>query len=189
MANNFVLYHLHTDLSNGTTNIDSCTKYDQYIKRAAELGMTAMAFSEHGNIFEWVNKKMAIEAAGMKYIHAIEAYITMTLEEKVRDNYHCILIARNYDGVKELNRLFTASYRRNDDNHFYYVPRISMDELERTSENILITTACLGGALNSGNGADRERFQRFCINNKNRVFLEIQHHMVPEQVEYNKHLA
>lgn len=189
MANNFVLYHLHTDLSNGTTNIDSCTKYDQYIKRAAELGMTAMAFSEHGNIFEWVNKKMAIEAAGMKYIHAIEAYITMTLEEKVRDNYHCILIARNYDGVKELNRLFTASYRRNDDNHFYYVPRISMDELERTSENILITTACLGGALNSGNGADRERFQRFCINNKNRVFLEIQHHMVPEQVEYNKHIA
>ncbi len=189
MAHNYTLYHLHSDLSNATTNIDSVTKYDDYIKRAAEIGMTAMAFSEHGNIFEWANKKMAIEAAGMKYIHAIEAYITMTLDEKVRDNYHCILIARNYDGVKELNRLFTSSYRRNDDNHFYYVPRISMDELERTSENILITTACLGGALNRSSSEDRDKFWKFCQNNKNRVYLEIQHHMDAEQIAYNQRLA
>ena len=90
MGNNYTIYHAHSDLSNATTNIDSVTKYEDYIKLAAELGMKAFAFSEHGNIFEWVNKKQAIEAAGMKYIHAIEAYITMTLEEKVRDNYHCV---------------------------------------------------------------------------------------------------
>ena len=147
MSANYTIYHLHSDLSNATTNIDSVTKYSAFIDRASELGMTAIAFSEHGNIFEWANKKMAVEAAGIKYIHAMEAYITMTLDEKVRDNYHCILIAKNYDGFTELNRLFTASYRRNDNNHFYYVPRISIDELESTSENIIVTSACLGVLL------------------------------------------
>ena len=74
--NNYVVYHLHSDLSNGVTNIDSVTKFKEYVARAKELGMKAMAFSEHGNVFEWLHKKEAIEEAGMKYIHAIEAYIT-----------------------------------------------------------------------------------------------------------------
>lgn len=187
MGNNYTIYHLHSMLSNATTNIDSVTKYEDHIEKAKRLGMKSIAFSEHGNIFEWVNKKLAVDEAGMKYIHAMEAYITMTLDEKVRDNYHCVLIARNYEGVKELNRLFTASYNRND-NHFYYVPRISLEELEASSDNIIITTACLGGALNSKCNTDKERFRRFCINNKTRVFLEIQHHMDAEQVEHNKYL-
>ena len=64
---NYVPYHVHTMLSNAVTNIDSVTTYKQYVKKAQECGMTALAFSEHGNIFEWVHKKDAIEAAGMKY--------------------------------------------------------------------------------------------------------------------------
>ncbi len=48
---NFTYIHLHSSCSNGVTNIDSVTPYDDYIKRAKELGMTAMAFTEHGNIF------------------------------------------------------------------------------------------------------------------------------------------
>ena len=87
----YTVYHLHSDLSNGVTNIDSVTKYNEYIARAQELGMKAMAFSEHGSVFEWWHKKSAIEEAEMKYIHAVEAYLTATLDEKVRDNYHCVL--------------------------------------------------------------------------------------------------
>ena len=59
--NNYTVFHLHSDLSNGVTNVDSVTKYHEYIKKAKELGMKAMAFSEHGNIFEWYHKKKAIE--------------------------------------------------------------------------------------------------------------------------------
>ena len=66
-------YHLHSDLSNGVTNVDSVTKYGEYIERAKECGMKALAFSEHGSVFEWYHKKTAIENAGMKYIHAIVA--------------------------------------------------------------------------------------------------------------------
>ena len=68
MSNQYTLYHLHSDLSNGVTNIDSVTKYGEYIERAKECGMKAMAFTEHGSVFEWWHKKSAIEAAGMKRI-------------------------------------------------------------------------------------------------------------------------
>ena len=66
----YTVYHLHSDLSNGVTNIDSVTKYGSYIAKAKELGMKAMAFSEHGSLFEWWHKKTAIETAGMKYTTA-----------------------------------------------------------------------------------------------------------------------
>lgn len=79
---NFTYIHCHTDLSNGITNIDSITKYDQYIQKAKELGMKAMAFTEHGSVFSWKNKKQHLEEAGLKYIHGIEAYITEDLKEK-----------------------------------------------------------------------------------------------------------
>lgn len=249
---NYTVYHLHSDLSNGTTNIDSVTKYTEYVERAKELGMTSLAFSEHGNVFEWYFKKKAIEDAGMKFIFAVEAYLTSTLEDKVRDNYHCVLIARNYEGVKEINRMMSAAYNRND-NHFYYYPRISFDEIENTSENVIITTACLGGALHAVESAnevarkklsailtkkeyvdsalelinnfgqftvteskvdpqvvkgvqkandliseftskvimgkeDSKRFLNFLIKNKERVFLEIQHHNVESQRKYNQYL-
>lgn len=180
-------YHMHSMLSNGTTNIDSITNFRDYVKAAKECGMTALGISEHGNIFEWVHKKEAIEAAGMKYVHCIEAYLTETLDKKVRDNYHCWLGAKNYEGVKELNRLVSKSYCR-DDNHFYYYPRISFDELFATSDNILITTACLGGVLNNGSDEAKEKMLAFLTHNKHRCWLEIQHHNCKEQIEYNQYL-
>ena len=149
MSNQYTLYHLHSDLSNGVTNIDSVTKYGEYIERAKECGMKAMAFTEHGSVFEWWHKKSAIEAAGMKYIHGIEAYLTLNIDEKIRDNYHCVLLAKNYDGFLELNSLVSKSFCRTD-NHFYYVPRITFNELFATSDNIIITTACVGGVLGKG---------------------------------------
>lgn len=174
-------------LSNGTTNIDSVTNFRDYIARAKELGMSAICFTEHGNIFEWIHKKEEVEKAGMKYIHGIEAYITESLEDKKRDNYHCVLIAKNYDGVLELNQLVSDSYNRND-GHFYYMPRILYDDLEKTSDNIIISTACLGGILHKGNDDIRNRFICFLQRNKHRCFLEIQHHIDDGQKEYNKYL-
>ncbi|MEY8366557.1 PHP domain-containing protein [Anaerovoracaceae bacterium 41-7] len=188
MSKNYTIYHLHSDISTATTNIDSVTKYYHYIERAKSLGMTALAFSEHGNIFKWFHKKTDIEKAGMKYIHACEFYISEKLE-KIRDNYHCVLIARNYEGFKEINRLNSIAYNRKD-GHFYYVPRISFDELIHTSDNIIITTACLGGILNNGSEELQNRFINFLCENKHRCFLEIQHHrdLKGKQKKYNQKL-
>lgn len=181
----YTVYHLHSDLSNGVTNIDSVTKYKEYIARAQELGMKAMAFSEHGSVFEWWHKKQAIEDAGMKYIHAVEAYLTSTLDEKVRDNYHCVLLAKNYDGFLELNKLVSDSFNRKD-NHFYYVPRITFEELFSTSNNILVTTACVGGVFGKGDESTQRTFLEFMTKNKHRCFFEIGHHIDPKQVSYNQ---
>ena len=182
--NQYCIYHLHSDMSNGVTNIDSVTKFQKYIDRAKETGMKAMAFSEHGSVFAWDLKKEAIEKAGMKYIHAEEFYITQTLEEKVRDNWHCVLIGKNWEGVRELNYLASKSFNRKD-NHFFYVPRITIDDLLNTSDNIIITSACLGGPLNHAPEDIVKRLLKFMSKNKHRCFLEIQHHNVPDQKSYN----
>lgn len=180
-------YHFHSMLSNGVTNIDSVTRYAEYIAEAKKDGMKAFGFSEHGSVFEWYHKKTDIENAGMKYIHAEEFYLTETLDEKIRDNYHCVLIAKNYSGFLELNRLASASFNRSD-NHYYYVPRISIDELFKTSDNIIITTACIGGVYGKGSQELRDRFTEFLSKNRERCFLEIGHHLDEKQVAYNRYM-
>ena len=185
MNKNYTVLHCHSMLSNGITNIDSITKYSEYINKAKELGMKALAISEHGSVFEWYHKKVDMEKVGIKYIHAEEFYVTETLNEKIRDNYHCLLIAKNHKGFLELNRLSSKSFNR-DDNSFYYVPRISYEDLKNTSENIIICTACLGGILSKGNVELKNDFFNFILDNKERCFFELQPHLDNNQIEYNK---
>ena len=184
---NYTILHLHSMLSNGVTNIDSVTPYDQYIDKAHELGMAAMAFSEHGSVLGWVKKKLAMEAAGLKFIAAEEFYLTNTLDEKVRDNYHCLLIAKNYAGVLELNKLSSKSFNR-DNNSFYYVPRITIEDVKNTSDNIIVSTACLGGVLNKAPEPIRQDFFYWLRRHPDRCFLEIQPHISAEQKRYNQAL-
>jgi DNA polymerase III subunit alpha len=186
MNKNYTILHLHSDLSNATTTMDSVTKYMMYIDRAKELGMSGICFTEHGNNFEWINKKKYCDKNGLKYIHGVEFYITKTIEEKKRDNYHCILIAKNYEGVKEINKLITISFNRND-GHFYFNPRITFKELCDTSENIIISSGCLGGMLRDNSEVYLE-FIDFMKKNKHRCYLEIQPHPCNQQLEYNKKL-
>ena len=189
MSNNYTVYHLHSDISSAVTNIDSINKPEHYVEYAKCLGMNAMAFSEHGSVLNWKHKKDIIEEAGMKYIHACEFYLTEDdiKEEKHRDNYHCILIAKNYEGVKELNLLSSQSFNRNDW-HFYYVPRISVRDLFNTSNNIIITSACLASAMNHGDIELQKEMLRFFMKNRHRCYLEIQHHNCEDQKKYNQKL-
>lgn len=187
----YSVIHSHTDLSNGVTNIDSVTKYNEYVdyikNNSKETGINNICFTEHGSIFEWYKKKTYLEENNMKYVHSIEAYVTENLEDKKRDNYHVCLYAVNFDGFKELNTLVSNAFNRKD-GHFYYTPRITFEELKNTSENILISTACLGGILNKGEDDIKHEFIDFLKNNKNRCYLEIQHHKVSSQIKYNKYL-
>lgn len=182
--------HLHTDNSNVSgAGMDSVTDYLSYIAKAKECGQTFISFSEHGNRFQWVNKKEACDRAGIKCIDSIEAYVTEfeDPENKIRDNYHILLIARNWEGVKELNRLSSGGFNRGGW-EYYYAARISLRQLMATSENIIICTACLGGILCKGSPRAKELFLTWAIKNKHRVFLEVQPHLVQEQADYNKYL-
>lgn len=187
MRENYTVLHLHTMYGNGGF-IDSTVKYSDYVDKAVELGMKSIAFTEHGSVFSWYKKKKYCEEKGLKYIHGIEAYVTESLDEKVRDNYHVCLYAKNFEGFKEINKLSSKSFNRKEENRYYYNPRITFDELINTSDNIIIATACLGGLLFKGNDDLKSRFLEFLIKNKHRCFLEVQHHTAKEQIEYNKFL-
>lgn len=148
---------------------------------AVANGQKAIASTEHGKPIGWVTKKMLCDKAGIRFIHGVEIYLTESLEEKVRDNYHTVLLARNLDGVKELNRLVSKSC---DKEHFYYTNRISFDEFLQISDNIISTSACLASPLNK---LSTENPYYMALANKY-DFFEVQPHNHPEQIEFNKRL-
>jgi DNA polymerase-3 subunit alpha len=170
--NNYVTYHLHTELS----LLDSTTNYKAYIDRAKELNQKAICFTEHGNIYNWVEKKLYCEKTQyvcndcgeiinkdvaectkcnsknitqtikpIKYMHGCEVYLTESLTEKIRDNYHTVLIAKNYDGFKELNSLIDLSTQ---EDHMYYKPRLTFNEFLNISDNVIKISACLQSPVN-----------------------------------------
>ena len=179
---NYVTYHLHTELS----LLDSCTNFKLYIDKAKELGQTAICFSEHGNIYNWIEKKMYCKEQGIKYLHGVECYLTekllQTNEEtgeltKVRDNYHTILIAKNYAGFQELNTLVDLSTQ---EDHFYYKPRLTFDEFKNISDNVIKISACLASPLNKLRDESLIKYYDY---------LEVQPHAnSQDQKEYNQWL-
>lgn len=203
---NYITYHLHTELS----LLDSCTNFKLYVDKAKELGQSAICFTEHGNCYNWVEKKLYCEEHGIKYLHGCEVYLTQELFEypeipdewyeaqlgrdpkevqadigeiiesgkkKIRDNYHTILIAKNYVGLQELNSLVDLSTQ---EDHFYYKPRISFDEFKNISSNIIKISACLASPLNKLR--DESLIQYY-------DYLEVQPHVnSDDQKSYNKWL-
>lgn len=225
MAENYVKYHVHSMISNLTagTGADSITHFQDYVNFAKEQGMTALAISEHGSVMNWIKKKQAIEKAGMKYIHANEIYLTKKIEQEMikdeetgllvpsgklnleRDNFHYMLMAKNYEGVLEINKLTSQSFGR-DDGQFYYNPRLTFDQLKATSDNIIMTSACLASPLwrlySKANSLEEQGklMESIALNNeledllnwmtanKHRMFFEIQYHSHPEQIAFNQML-
>lgn len=171
------MYHCHTEDS----LLDSCSKYPEYISLAVRDGAKAISFSEHGKPLNWTEKYSACKQAGIRYIHSVEIYLTESLEEKVRDNYHTVLMARNLDGLKELNELISMSC---DEDHFYYTNRITFDEFLNISDNIISTSACLASPLNKL----PDNHPRYMELAKKYDFLEVQAHNHPDQIAFNKRL-
>lgn len=161
--------------------LDSCTKFSDYVDLAVKNGQRAIASTEHGKPIGWVSKKMMCDKAGIKFIHGVEIYLTESLDARVRDNYHTVLLAKNLDGVKELNRLVSKSCDRS---HFYYTNRISFDEFLSISDNIISTSACLASPLNKLT-EDNPYYLKLA---KKYDFLEIQPHNCSEQIAFNKKL-
>lgn len=211
---NYIIFHLHDDTSNCNGYADSCTKYTEYIELAKKNNHTAIAFSNHGGIYDWVKKKQSCDKAGIKYIHGVELYMCVNLEDNDR-GYHIGLYAKNFEGVKELNTLMSLSTSKGiredkKDRHYYFNPRLSLKEIMSTSDNIIITTACLASILwrftqklndlkhnkemqnhEKENlikyyKENRDIFLKWLSQNNHRCFLEVQYHNSEHQKEYNK---
>lgn len=155
----FVHLHLHTDYS----LLDGACSIPRLVDQAATQKMSAVAITDHGNLFGAVKFAQAAEAKGIKPIIGCEVYIT-TGDRKDRTGgaartHHLVLLSENLEGYKNLMKLVTAGHLEG----FYYKPRIDKELLERHSKGLIGLSACLNG--------------------------EVAHHLVSEEYEAAKKAA
>ena len=174
---NYTPYHVHSELS----LLDSTTNFREYVDLAVKNGMKAIGITEHGNIYRHIEKTLYCKEKGIKYLHGCEVYLTETHEEKIRDNYHTVLIAKNEEGIKELNTLVGIATKKD---HMYYKPRLSFEEFLNISDNVIKISACLQSPLNRFDKKDN-MYNKI---EKHYDYYELQYHDCDEQREYNYYL-
>lgn len=170
-------YHKHDHYGNPWA-MDVIVKPEEYCKRAIELGHDSVFTVNHGvtgNIFEWMELS---KKYGLKMHYGTEAYFVRNRFEKDRSNKHIIIIAKNNDGVMQLNDIMTEAHSTG----FYYKPRIDYDLLMSLNpNNFIITTACVAGIWD-----DTELILALHRKFKTNFYLEVQAHLIQKQIEVNK---
>ena len=187
----FVHLHTHTAYS----LLDGEGTIPKLIERAKELGQTAMAITDHGNMYGVIDFYECAKQNGIKPIIGCEVYVAARSRfDKVHDldsqSCHLILLAENDVGYHNLMKLVSAGFIEG----FYYRPRIDMDILREHNEGIIALSACMSGVLSrqllSGNYDEaKRRAQEFLdIFGRDRYFIEIQDHGIFEQKKLNRDL-
>lgn len=184
----FVHLHTHTEYS----LLDGSSRIKKLVDSAKELGMPALAITDHGVMYGVIDFYKAAKATGIKPIIGCEVYITSTsrhnrgVEEKEK-SYHMILLAENDIGYKNLIKLVSIGHLEG----FYYRPRIDKEVLRKYSEGIIATSACIAGEIPSHILAGEMEQARAVtkeyldIFGKDNFFLEIQNHGIPEEIQAN----
>jgi len=188
MSQHFTHLHLHTEYS----LLDGAISLDKLIDFGKENNYKALAITDHGNIFAAVKFFQKCKKAGIKPILGMEAYFTEDAKVKNPDNkyYHLIILVQNATGYKNLCKLISYSYQEG----FYFKPRIDYNILEKHSEGLIVTSACLGGhipklLMTNKTKEVNERVDWFLrVFGRDRFFLEVQPEDQEDQVVLNKKL-
>ena len=187
--NNFVHLHLHSEYS----LLDGSTRINLLPKRVKELGMDAVALTDHGNMYGAIAFYKACKDQGVKPILGCEVYVSekdMTIKDKTNKRFHLILLAENNQGFKNIMKIVSLAFV----DGYYYKPRVDKEVLKKYSKGIIATSACLGGEvqrlildrdLEAAKAAALEYREIFGENN---FFLELQDHGMPEQARVNREL-
>ena len=176
-------YHKHTHVSN-IYFVDSNAKARDYCERAKELGHTTYFTTEHGTFGDIFEAKTLCSEYSLKCIAAVEAYIVPDNGPALKDksNYHIVLIPKTNEGRRKLNYLLSMASIKG----FYFRPRLSTkDLLTLDPDEVYITTACVSGILRDEASIEKI-FLPIYNHFKSNLFLEIQNHNNPEQIEINK---
>jgi DNA polymerase-3 subunit alpha len=177
--NRFVHLHTHSHYS----LLDGLAKIDDLIARTKELGMDALALTDHGNLYGAIEFYKKSQKAGIKPILGVEAYVAPSSRHdktnKIEDRYfHLILLAENLIGWKNLIQLITKANLEG----FYYKPRVDKELLREHREGLIALSACLSGEVarnlskNKYDAAKRAALEYQNIFGKDNFFLEISHH-------------
>jgi len=181
----FVHLHNHSDYS----LLDGAQTVDGLLTRVKELGMPAVALTEHGNMFSVVPFYTAAQKCGIKPIIGCEVYVA----EKSRFNkkpksqggvgyHHLVLLAQNNQGYKNLIKLVSQGYLEG----FYYRPRVDRELLIKYNEGLIATSACIQGkiqrlALKGDLDRAKETALDYAEIFRDRFYLEVQNHSLKEE--------
>jgi DNA polymerase-3 subunit alpha len=178
----FVHLHLHTSGS----IFDGACDIVRLVKRAKELGMTALGISDHGNMIKTFEFQEECIKEGIKPIIGCEFYVG---EPNTEHTFHLLCIAKNNEGLENLYNLNAYAYSKN----FYYKPRITYEQLQQHINGLIVTTACLGSEVGQlyleGNKSDAMALIERLKLITNDLYLEIQPNSIPAQADYNKFLV
>ena len=185
----FVHLHLHSEYS----LLDGACRIEEIPKYAKKLGQSAVAITDHGNMFGAVQFYKACKAEGIKPIIGCEVYLSPNSRfEKSRINkvayHHLVLLATNEIGYKNLSYLVSCGYTEG----FYVKPRIDLDVLREYSEGIIALSACLAGFIPSSillgdlDGAKEHLKVMLDIFGRENFYLELQNHGIEEQETVNE---
>ncbi|MDO8269949.1 MAG: DNA polymerase III subunit alpha [Candidatus Levybacteria bacterium] len=188
----FVHLHNHSEYS----LLDGLSRIDPMVEQAKELGMKALAITDHGNMYGAIKFYKKCLAEEIKPIIGCEIYVAKrNLHDKEagvdKDYNHLILLAKNLAGYKNLIKIITISHLEG----FYYKPRTDLNLLKKHSEGLICLTACVNGyvgepMLNGDETEGKKRLENLIeIYGKENLFLEIQRHIhVPPQEQLNNKL-
>jgi DNA polymerase-3 subunit alpha len=176
MEKKFVHLHVHTEYS----VLDGVLLIEEVVEKAKELGMPAVAITDHGNLFGIVEFFKKAQEEGIKPIIGMETYVAQTSMDERNKNeeiFHLTLIAENEEGYENLLRISTESYLRG----FYYKPRVDKDFLKAHSRGLIALSGCLQGELSRKIlvGFDEKEIERVLesyleIFGRDNFFLELQ---------------
>lgn len=181
MNKHFVNYHCHNSYSNISTPDCASTVLD-YINRAKELNHKMLFCTQHGGTQGWTELYQECKKNNIKFGVGAEVYWVKDRFEKDKTNNHLIILAKNENGRRALNRIISEASKTG----YYYKTRVDIDLIMSLPENdVVLTTACLGFY---GYENYEEYIKMFHDKFKNNFFLEVQANNVDKQINLNKEL-
>ena len=186
----FVHLHMHTEYS----LLDGANKINELVAKTKELGMDAVAITDHGNMFGAVELYKECKKQGIKAIIGCEMYVAprsrFEKEGKVdSEPNHLVLLAMSNKGYQNLIKLVSIAYTEG----FYYKPRIDLEVLKEYSEDLIALSGCMAGAvarkIAEGDIAGaKETALKYKEIFGDRYYLEIQDNKYREQMIINQNL-
>ena len=183
----FVHLHSHTEYS----LLDGISRIDDLVKRAVELGQSAIAVTDHGNMYAAIKFYKAAKAAGLKPIIGCEVYVTAGSrfdkpEGRSRERLkHLVLLAETMEGYRNLVKIVSKASTEG----FHFRPRADHELLAQYAKGIIALSACIQGEIPQLILQDNLEGARQAIEwykdtfGPDNFFLEIQNHGLPEELK------
>lgn len=188
----FVHLHLHTQYS----LLDGAIRIPDLTRKAKEYNMSALAVTDHGNLFGAMEFYTQVKAQGIKPIIGCEVYVAPGSRKNQSSQngeppaYHLILLCENEKGYRNLCRIVTSAYLEG----FYYKPRIDREILEEFHEGLLCLSACMSGEVaarilgDDDEGAAKTAGWYRELFGPDRYYLELQENGLEKQRTVNRGL-